>query len=99
LNARKRINEGMNQKIPISILTFNNTTFTTINRTPDIEDQEVVKEVLKYIGKAGYRRITDILLYVIPNLIHRNVLNPNNPIIHIRISGDGHNVGRRVKML
>lgn len=97
LNARKRINEEMNQKVPISILNIKNPVLTTINETPDIEDQEIVDEVLKYIGKAGYRRIADVLLYVIPNLIHRNVLNPNNPVIHIRISGDGRNVGRKVK--
>ena len=97
LNTRKRINEEMSRKIPITILNIKNTSFEPINETPDIEDQEVVEEILQYIGKAGYRRITDILLFVIPDLISRNVLKPNDPIIHIRISGDGRNVGRKVK--
>ncbi|PKK63604.1 hypothetical protein RhiirC2_788674 [Rhizophagus irregularis] len=57
LNARKRINEKMSQKIPISILNIKHTPFAlTINEAPDIEDQKIVKEVLQYIGKAGYRR-------------------------------------------
>ncbi|CAG8777226.1 3781_t:CDS:1, partial [Rhizophagus irregularis] len=69
LNARKRINEKMSQKIPISILNIKHTPFAlTINEAPDIEDQKIVKEVLQYIGKAGYRRISDILLFVIPDL-------------------------------
>jgi hypothetical protein len=97
LNARIRINEKMDQEIPISILTIDNIPFTSASEPPDIEDQEVVEEVLRYIGKAGYRHITDILLFVIPNLVNQNILDPNDPIIHIRISGDGRNVGRKVK--
>ncbi|PKY36453.1 hypothetical protein RhiirB3_459075 [Rhizophagus irregularis] len=47
----------MSQKIPISILNIKHTPFAlTINEAPDIEDQKIVKEVLQYIGKAGYRR-------------------------------------------
>ncbi|GBC44604.2 hypothetical protein GLOIN_2v1778530 [Rhizophagus irregularis DAOM 181602=DAOM 197198] len=98
LNARKRINEEMSQKIPISILNIKHTPLaSTINEAPDIEDQEIVEEVLQYIGKAGYRHISDILLFVIPDLVNRNILNPNDPIIHVQISGDGRNVGRKVK--
>ena len=74
LDARKRINEEMNQKIPISILNVINPTLITINENSDIEDQEIIDEVLKYIGKAGYRQILDIILYAISNLIHLNVL-------------------------
>ncbi|EXX66924.1 hypothetical protein RirG_119100 [Rhizophagus irregularis DAOM 197198w] len=61
----------MSQKIPISILNIKHTPFAlTINEAPDIEDQKIVKEVLQYIGKAGYRRISDILLFVIPDLVN-----------------------------
>ncbi|RGB30908.1 hypothetical protein C1646_764721 [Rhizophagus diaphanus] len=64
-----------------------------IDQEPIFQDQEIVDEVLKYIEKASYRRIADVLLYVIPNLIHQNILNPNNPVIYIQISDDRCNVG------
>src|SRR6185437_1854783 len=35
--------------------------------------------------------------YNIPDLVNHKVLNINNPIIHIRTSGDGRNVGRKIK--
>ncbi|RHZ81614.1 hypothetical protein Glove_117g69 [Diversispora epigaea] len=59
------------------------------HESSDINNLEIEEEVLKYIGKAGYRRITDILLYKISGLINQHVLDPNNPIINLRISGDG----------
>ncbi|PKK75694.1 hypothetical protein RhiirC2_773302, partial [Rhizophagus irregularis] len=88
----------MNNAIPISILNVaDQPSFTPIDENPDINDPEVVEEVLKYIGKAGYRKITDILLFVLPDLIERHVINQDNPVINLRISGDGRNVGRKVK--
>ncbi|RHZ88086.1 hypothetical protein Glove_26g124 [Diversispora epigaea] len=94
---RKKINIEMNQKIPIFIIDIKNTSFTSTNETIDIEDPEIIEEVLQSIDKAGYRKITDILIFVIPNLIIRKVLDLENSIIYIRISGDGRNVGRKVK--
>ncbi|UZO24045.1 uncharacterized protein OCT59_016369 [Rhizophagus irregularis] len=88
----------MNNTIPISILNISNQLSPTpINENLDINDPEIVEEVLKYIGKAGYHRITDILLFILPDLINRHVINPDNPIINLRISGDGRNVGCKVK--
>jgi len=96
--TKKRINEEMNYAIPISILNISNQlSITPINESQDINDLEIVEEMLKYVGKAGYRKITDILLFILPDLINRQVLNPENPIINLRISGDGRNVGRKVK--
>ncbi|CAG8834673.1 44468_t:CDS:2 [Gigaspora margarita] len=74
-----------------------NISITTTNEISHIDDDKVEKEILKYIGKAGYRKITDILLFVIPDLVDRNILNVNNPVIHIRISDDGCNIGRKIK--
>ncbi|GBB93934.1 hypothetical protein RclHR1_22590003 [Rhizophagus clarus] len=54
-----------------------------------INDSEIIEEVLKYIRKAGYRKIKDILLFILLGLINQNVLNPNDPTIHLRLSGDG----------
>ena len=96
--TKKRINEEMNYAIPISILNISDQSLLTpINENSDINDLEIVEEVLKYIGKAGYRKIADILLYILPDLINRHVLNPDDPVINLRISGDGRNVGRKVK--
>jgi len=96
--TKKRINEEMSNAIPILILNISNEqSLTPIHKNPDINDPEIIEEVLKYIGKAGYRKITDILLYILPDLINRHVINPDNPIINLRISGDGRNVGRKVK--
>ncbi|CAG8840788.1 39077_t:CDS:2, partial [Gigaspora margarita] len=60
--------------------------------TVDTDNQEVEEEVLKYISKACYRCITDILMFIIPSLIGRGILNTNNLVINIRILGDGRNV-------
>lgn len=49
------------------------------------------------VGRAGYRSVKDILRVTIPNLIKKNILNLQRPIINLRISGDGQNVGRKVK--
>src|SRR5438105_1361646 len=70
---------------------------TPINRNSDINDSEIVEEVLKYIGKAGSCKIADILLFILPDLINRHVLNSDDPVINLRISGNSRNVGRKVK--
>ncbi|PKY63537.1 hypothetical protein RhiirA4_492840, partial [Rhizophagus irregularis] len=49
------------------------------------------------VGKGGKRSIKDVLKFIVPNLIKRGVLNLHEPIISIRISGDGRNVGKKVK--
>ncbi|CAG8503837.1 608_t:CDS:2 [Scutellospora calospora] len=90
-NTRKRINEEMSKKVSIFIL--------DIDKPPDIDidiNQEF-EEVLKYIGKADYRQIADIMLFIIPDLIKRNILNTNNSIINARISDDGRNVSKKIK--
>ncbi|CAG8726503.1 1959_t:CDS:2 [Cetraspora pellucida] len=96
-DTRKKINEEMNEKVPINILSAKNVSLITTNEIPHINDQEIEKEILKYIGKAGYRRVTDILLFIIPSLVKQNILNINNSIIHVRLSGDGRNVGKKIK--
>jgi hypothetical protein len=96
--TKKKINEEMNHAIPVSILNISEpSSLETINENLDTNDPEVVEELLKYIGKAGYRRITDILLFIIPDLVNKHILNPDNLIINLRISGDGRNVGRKMK--
>ncbi|RHZ51712.1 hypothetical protein Glove_475g22 [Diversispora epigaea] len=94
--VKKNINEEMANKISISILNISNfSSFNLINENLNINNSEVEEEVLKYVGKAGYHRVTDILIYIIPGLVKRKILN--NSIINLRISGDGCNVGRKLK--
>ncbi|GES90891.1 hypothetical protein GLOIN_2v1778530 [Rhizophagus clarus] len=89
--TKKKINEQMNQAIPISILNISGQqSSVSINKDSNtINDSEVIKEVLKYIRKAGYRKIKDILLFILLGLINQNVLNPNDLTIHLRLSDDG----------
>ncbi|EXX53353.1 hypothetical protein RirG_244750 [Rhizophagus irregularis DAOM 197198w] len=49
------------------------------------------------IGKDAYRSIKKILKYIVPAYIQNEKLDPASPIIHLRISGDGHNIRRKVK--
>ncbi|CAG8760946.1 24299_t:CDS:2, partial [Cetraspora pellucida] len=70
---------------------------TTTNETPHISNQDIEEEISQYICKADYRRVNDILLFIIPDIVARNVLNVNNPVINVHISGDGCNVGRKIK--
>ena len=92
------INKEMQEKIPISIVKLNSDCSTEpLEDTPTITDPEVIQIVQEAIGNGGQRSIIKILQYLIPPLIERKVLDPNNPIIHLRISGDGRNVGRQVK--
>ncbi|RIB27274.1 hypothetical protein C2G38_2160971 [Gigaspora rosea] len=67
------------------------------NEQPDIDDSDIIEQVTNAIGKAGYRSIKDILNYIMPFLINQNILNPTNPSINLRISGDGRNVRRKIK--
>src|SRR2546430_12455646 len=42
-------------------------------------------------------RSKKILEYIVPAYIQNGKLDPAVPIIHLRVSGDGRNVGRKVK--
>ncbi|GES79267.1 hypothetical protein GLOIN_2v1792490 [Rhizophagus clarus] len=64
-----------------------------------INDSEIINNLQQSIGKGGQRNIINILKYLIPGLLNRNVLDITNPTIHLRISGDGRNVGRKVKQV
>ncbi|GBC29124.2 hypothetical protein GLOIN_2v1783867 [Rhizophagus irregularis DAOM 181602=DAOM 197198] len=54
-------------------------------------------EIIQNIKKGGTRSVKDILKYIVPTLISNEILDINNPIIHLRVSGDGRNVGRKIK--
>ncbi|GBC16432.1 hypothetical protein GLOIN_2v1478248 [Rhizophagus irregularis DAOM 181602=DAOM 197198] len=94
---RQRINKEMAQLIPISIVDVNTKNQVDQSEEEDIEDEAIVQEVIDAVGKGGYRNIKDILQYLVPDLIQKGILNPHQPTINLRISGDGRNVGRKVK--
>jgi hypothetical protein len=91
------INNLMKQNIRIGIVDITTTVAVDPDEIPHIMDENVVETVINSVGKAGIRSIKEILIFLIPNLIKKNILNPAQPIISIRISGDGRNVGRKVK--
>ncbi|RIA84729.1 hypothetical protein C1645_831815 [Glomus cerebriforme] len=62
----------------------------------NIFDPEIT-EIVQKIKNGRYRSAKDILTYIIPVLILNGVLDINDPIIHLQISRDDHNVGRKIK--
>ncbi len=95
-----QINKEMEVLIPIKLINIQTTRVDIgFYEEPDIIDEEIVNQMVSAIGKAGCRSIKDILKYTVPKLINDGVLNTTCPIINLRISGDGRNVGRKVKQV
>jgi hypothetical protein len=97
---RKEINENMAQILPISIVNVN--AKNRVNQfEEEIEDDMIdrleMQELVDVVNKGGYRSVKNILQYIIPDLINKGILNPNQPLINVRISGDGRNVGKKIK--
>jgi hypothetical protein len=95
---RNEINEIVAQKIPI--FNFN----TSIENSTSVNDHDTEEEIDESIiiaeesrGNGVRRNIKDILYYLIPYLIESKVLKDNDETLYIRISGDGRNVGRKIK--
>ncbi|CAG8782847.1 14322_t:CDS:2, partial [Rhizophagus irregularis] len=65
--------QQMNQKIPI----------TLINLPLDFAEDSN-SEIIQNIKKGGTRSVKDILKYIVPTLISNEILDINNPIIHLR---------------
>ena len=97
---KQRIIEYMGQMIPIHIINLTADDFNDqYNQEIHISDHEIVQNVHESIGKAAYRSVSQILKYLIQDLISKNILDCLIPEIHIRISGDGRNIGRKVKQV
>ncbi|RIA94186.1 hypothetical protein C1645_818476 [Glomus cerebriforme] len=92
-DQRIKITRNMNEQIPITLI--NIPTIPTQSEL-DFFDPEIT-EIVQKIKNGGYRSAKDILTYIVPVLILNGVLDINDPIIHLRISGDGRNVGRKIK--
>ncbi|RHZ67232.1 hypothetical protein Glove_302g9 [Diversispora epigaea] len=97
---RNTITIEMNKFIPISLINLTPLqSDESVNSEIHIDDLEIINNIQESIGKGGRRNIIDILKFLIPNLLKQKILNISNPEIHLRISGDGRNVGRKVKQV
>ncbi|CAB4407413.1 unnamed protein product [Rhizophagus irregularis] len=94
---RTQINIRMNDRIKINTVIMPQHMDINSNESSDIFDPEVIEEVTTSVGKGGKRSIKDVLKFIVPNLIKRSGFNLYEPIISIRISGDGRNVRKKVK--
>ncbi|CAG8814299.1 637_t:CDS:2, partial [Gigaspora margarita] len=52
----------------------------------NIDDPKIVCEVVSSIGKGTQRSIKDRLKYIVPNLVKKEILNFQQPVINLRIS-------------
>ena len=95
--TRQEINAYMEGLIPIDFFDLNSAIIQESLEEPDITDPLIIEQVFNAIGKGAYRSIKKILKYIVPTYIQKGKLDPTIPIIHLRISGDGRNVGRKVK--
>ncbi|GBB97842.1 hypothetical protein RclHR1_30890002 [Rhizophagus clarus] len=68
-----------------------------LSEEPDIIDPTIIEQVVNVTGKGAYRSIKKILKYIVPSYVNKGKLDPEIPVIHLQISGDGRNVGRKVK--
>ncbi|PKK74670.1 hypothetical protein RhiirC2_774502 [Rhizophagus irregularis] len=90
----------MNQLIRISIVDISRCNeleeIAELNE-PDIVNHEVAQEVINTIGIGIYCSAKDILCYIISYLEKNKILKSTDPTIHLRISGNGKNVGCKIK--
>ncbi|CAG8740750.1 24469_t:CDS:2 [Gigaspora margarita] len=99
-NEKLNIDNIMQNNIPFYVTNINIndlTMFATNNEEINIDNEEVIHDITESIRKASYRSIRDILKYIIPFYIEEDILNMSNPLIMLRILGDGRNVERQVK--
>jgi hypothetical protein len=90
----------MNKIIPISLVNLvQSLSDDFVNSEVHIDDAEIINNMQQSIGKGGRQDVNNILKFLIPDLIKKKVLNITDPKIHLRISGDGRNVGRKVKQV
>lgn len=99
-NERIAITKHMNKIIKFSLVNIkdkNELNDIISFEEPDITNTEIVQEVINTMGLGIRRSAKDILCYLIPQLQKQQILKSSDPIIHLRISGDGRNVGRKIK--
>ena len=106
-NVKKEITNLMNDEIPIVPLNLDLRDSDENNLENDENDEigsyenldvEIRDEIMISQGQGGYRSIKRVLNYAIKILIKKDILDHSlDNKIHIRISGDGRNVGKKIK--
>jgi hypothetical protein len=90
----------MNQLIKMTLVDMNGRIElgeATEPNESEFTNSEITQEVINAIGIGVHRSAKDILYYIIPHLKKEKVLKSSDPTIHLRVSGDGRNVGRKIK--
>jgi len=102
-NVKKEITNLMNDEIPIVPLNIgcqsdeNNLDNDEVDSYENL-DVEIRDEIMNSQGHGGCRSIKKVLDYVIKILIKNEILDHSlDNKIYIRISGDGRNVGKKIK--
>ncbi|GES78988.1 hypothetical protein GLOIN_2v1809230 [Rhizophagus clarus] len=91
-------NKEYHKLIPINFIDLNSAIIQEDpSEEPDIIDPTIIEQVVNATGKGAYRSIKKILEYIVLSYVNEGKLDPEIPVIHLRISGDGRNVGRKVK--
>ncbi|PKK77600.1 hypothetical protein RhiirC2_808583 [Rhizophagus irregularis] len=94
----ENINACIGELIPINFIDLNSTIVQEGPlEEPDITNSLIIEQVVNATGNGAYRSVKKILEYIIPSYIKKGVLDPAIPTIHLRISGDGRNIRRKVK--
>lgn len=62
---------------------------------PDITDIDIIKKITDTMGI--FFKVQKIFYAILYLICKKKILNKSDPIIHLRISGDGWNVGRKIK--
>ncbi|CAG8846657.1 44343_t:CDS:2 [Gigaspora margarita] len=94
---RQEITYKVNKKISISLVDIDQLTiFEPINEEADITDPTIVSNIVTSIRKSGHQQITNILNYIIPLYVQKEVLKPGSTL-HLRISENGQNVSKKAK--
>lgn len=100
-NERIAITNSMNQLVKVSLIDMDGKDKSKETFEFDDESEftnpEITQEVIDTMGVGIYRSVKDILYYIIPYLKEKKVLRSSDPTIHLRVSGDGRNVGRKIK--
>ncbi|EXX58816.1 hypothetical protein RirG_194590 [Rhizophagus irregularis DAOM 197198w] len=83
----------MKQNVKIKVINIKAIAAVDPDEVAHITDENIVETVINSVGKAEIQSIKEILIFLIPSLVKKNILNSSQPIILIRISEDGRNVG------
>ncbi|CAG8706789.1 14039_t:CDS:1, partial [Racocetra fulgida] len=85
--SRYQIDNIMKLEVPIHILDINNLSLEKNNINKDdeihIDDSEIVENLIDSVGKCGYRTIKQMLLFLIPVWISKNILTNQDSTIYI----------------